>query len=93
MKRIRLPKIKTSLSVFIITFLLFGYLSSLENSNDYFYIIILLFVVNFIFTIFLGIRIIIFFSKQFKILIEKLNKDLKEKRDKYIFEKLKGDEV
>ena len=90
MKIFRLPKFQTSLILFGITYFCLGYFSPQFAENPG--LLIGLFFVNLVLMIFLAIHFAKFLTMGFIKLKNKVNESLKEKRKKYIFDKIKGEQ-
>ena len=90
MKIFRLPKFQTSLILFGITYFCLGYFSPQFAENPG--LLIGLFFVNLVLMIFLAIHFAKFLTMGFIKLKNKVNESLKEKRKKYIFHKIEGEQ-
>ncbi len=88
MKIFRLPKFQTSLILFGITYFCLGYFSPNFEENPGLLIGILL--VNLLMMIFLAIHFVKFINIGFNKLMKRASNSLKEKRKKYIFDKIEG---
>lgn len=90
MKIFRLPKFQTSLILFGITYFCLGYFSPQFVENQGLLIVILL--VNLLMMVFMAIHFVKFINIGFNKLINRASDSLKEKRKKYIFDKIEGEQ-
>lgn len=84
----RLPNFQTSLILFGISYFCLGYFSPQFAENPG--ILIVLFFVNLVLMVFLGIHFVKLIKIGFSKLLNATNESLKEKRKKYIFDKIEG---